>query len=171
MIATIILPFVGGLVLLLTGAEALVKGAAKIAESLGLPRLVIGLTVVALGTSAPEVAVSVLAAVKGQPDVAVGNVVGSNIFNILVILGVTALVAPLLVSKQLVSIDVPIMIGVSALLFGLAMDGLVSRLDGLILLTLGIAYVAALLRACSPGGILALDDGENRERPPDSGAG
>ena len=107
--------FVAGLVLLVAGAEALVRGASRLAALFGLSRLVIGLTIVAAGTSSPEMAVSIGAALSGQADIAVGNVVGSNIFNVLFILGICALILPLRVSSQLVRTDVPVMIGVSLL--------------------------------------------------------
>ncbi len=103
-----------GLVLLVIGADLLVRGAARLAENLGVPALVVGLTVVAFGTSAPELAVSVRAAHGGQAELAVANVVGSNIFNTLFILGLAALISPLIVSRQLVRQDVPVMIVVSA---------------------------------------------------------
>ena len=106
--------FVAGLGLLVLGAEWLVKGASRLAAALGISPLVIGLTVVAYGTSAPEMAVSVKSAWAGQPDLALGNVVGSNIFNVLFILGASAIITPLVVSSQLIRLDVPIMIGVSA---------------------------------------------------------
>ncbi|MGK2915591.1 MAG: sodium:calcium antiporter, partial [Porticoccaceae bacterium] len=96
-----------GLVLLVAGAELLVRGASRLALRFGLSPLVIGLTVVAFGTSAPELAVSVQAGLAGQADIAMGNIVGSNIFNVLFILGVSALIVPLVVHQQLVRIDVP----------------------------------------------------------------
>ncbi len=112
-----------GLVLLVVGAELLVRGAARLAAAAGVSPLVVGLTVVAFGTSSPELAVSVRAALGGQGALAVGNVVGSNIFNILLILGVAALVTPLAVSAQLLRLDVPVMIGASLLTWLLAGDG------------------------------------------------
>ena len=138
--------FVAGLVLLVLGAEALVRGASRLASSLGVPPLVVGLTVVAYGTSTPEVAVSVQAALAGQADISIGNVVGSNIFNVLFILGLSAIVAPLVVSRKLVQIDVPLMVGVSALMLVLALDGRISRLDGAILAALVFVYTAFLVR-------------------------
>ncbi len=111
-----------GLGLLVLGAEWLVRGAAAIAARLGLSSLVIGLTVVAFGTSAPEIAVSVGSVLTGRGELAVANVVGSNIFNILAILGLASLVRPLLVERRLVRVDVPLMIGVSILLWGIASD-------------------------------------------------
>ncbi|PKM31975.1 MAG: sodium:calcium antiporter [Gammaproteobacteria bacterium HGW-Gammaproteobacteria-11] len=137
--------FVVGLVLLVVGAELLVKGAARVAASFRISPLVIGLTVVAFGTSAPEMAVSVNASVSGQGDIALGNVVGSNIFNVLFILGLSALIAPLVVSRQLIRLDVPIMIGASLLVLLLALDGRLGRLDGALLFVLILAYTAFLI--------------------------
>ncbi len=105
-----ILLFVVGLGFLIIGAEALVRGASRMAAVLGISPLVIGLTVVAFGTSSPELAVSVKSALSGQANIAMGNVVGSNIFNVLFILGLSALIIPLIVSKQLLRLDVPLMI-------------------------------------------------------------
>lgn len=129
-----------GTALLIAGAELLVRGASRLAGTLGISSLVIGLTVVALGTSSPETAVSVGSALGGQPDVGVGNVVGSNIFNVLFILGLSALVAPLVVSGRLVRVDAPLMVGVSVLLLVLALDGSLGRLDGLLLFGGVVAY-------------------------------
>jgi cation:H+ antiporter len=134
-----------GLVLLVAGAEVLVRGAAKLAAHFGIPPLIIGLTVVAFGTSAPETAVSVQAAFNGSGDLAIGNVIGSNIANVLLILGITALVAPLLVSRQLIRLDVPIMIGASLVTYALALDGSLSRLDGALLFAGIIAYTSFLI--------------------------
>src|SRR5690606_7553153 len=113
---------VAGLVLLIIGADVLVRGAARLAAAFGVPALVIGLTVVAFGTSAPELAVSVKSSFAGQAELAIANVVGSNIFNVLFILGLSALVAPLVVSQQLIRQDVPIMIGLSALVVLMTLD-------------------------------------------------
>ncbi len=138
--------FIAGLVLLVLGAEALVRGASRLASSLGVPPLVVGLTVVAYGTSTPELAVSLQAALAGQADISLGNVVGSNIFNVLFILGLSAMIAPLIVSRQLVQIDVPLMVGVSALMLVMALDGRISRLDGAILAALVFVYTAFLVQ-------------------------
>jgi len=135
-----------GLVLLVFSADYLVKGAANIAAALGISPLVVGLTVVAFGTSAPELAVSVMSAFKGQADLAVGNVIGSNIFNVLVILGISALIIPLVVHRQLIRFDVPVMIFLSVLVYFLSMDGNISRVDGIILFSLALAYVTILIR-------------------------
>lgn len=130
----------GGLVLLSLGAEVLVRGASKLAAAVGISPLVIGLTVVAYGTSAPEMSVSVLAGLANQPEIAVANVVGSNIFNVLFILGVCALTLPLAVSRQLVRFDVPVMIGASLLAWWMLSDGRISWIDGSILAGLVVAY-------------------------------
>jgi cation:H+ antiporter len=131
---------VGGLVLLVIGAEALVRGSSRLAAALGVAPLIIGLTIVAFGTSSPEMAVSVQAALSGQTDIAVGNVVGSNIFNVLFILGVSALIVPLLVAQQLVRLDVPIMIGVSIVLWLMALNGYVEQWEGFVLFAGIVAY-------------------------------
>jgi cation:H+ antiporter len=134
-----------GLVLLVIGAEFLVKGASRVAAILRIPPLIIGLTIVAYGTSAPEMAVSVMSSLAGQADIAVGNVVGSNIFNVLFILGISSLVVPLVVTRQLIRSDVPIMIGVSILLLVFGLDGELSRVDSIILLAGGITYTLSLI--------------------------
>jgi len=146
--------FVAGLVLLVAGAEALVKGAARLAGTFGIPPVIIGLTVVAFGTSAPELAVSLEAAFDGQGSLAVGNVVGSNILNVLLVLGASALVAPLVVASQLVRLDVPLMIGVSAAACALAANGTVSRGEGVLLFAGAIAYTLFQVR-------------ESRREPPE----
>jgi cation:H+ antiporter len=137
--------FVAGLALLVVGGEVLVRGATRLALALGLSPLVIGLTIVAFGTSSPELAVSIQAGLSGSSDLALGNVVGSNIFNVLFILGASALIAPLLVAHQLVRQEVPVMIGVSLLLFALCADGVVSFVDGTVLVGLLIVYTVALV--------------------------
>ena len=140
-----ILLFLGGLALLVFGASLLVRGASKLALSMGISPLVVGLTVVAFGTSAPEVAVSVGAVLKGQTDIAIGNVVGSNIFNVLFILGASALITPLVVNVQLIRQEVPIMLGASLLLLAFGLDGTVSLWDGGFLFVLLVAYTAFLV--------------------------
>lgn len=134
-----------GLVLLVAGAELLVRGAARLAAQFGISPLIIGLTVVAFGTSAPEMAVSVQSTVSGQGDIAVGNVIGSNIFNVLFILGLSALITPMLVSRQLIRFDVPIMIGASLLAWFLAMDQQYGRLDGVLLFGGVLSYTGFLI--------------------------
>ncbi|MBD2101048.1 calcium/sodium antiporter [Leptolyngbya sp. FACHB-261] len=142
---TVIVLLVLGLVLLVVGAEALVRGASRLAAIIGISPLIIGLTIVAYGTSAPEMAVSVQSSLAGQADISLGNVVGSNIFNVLFILGVSALITPLAVSRQLIRLDVPIMIGTSILLLLLGFDGKISRLDGVLLFIGGVSYTAFLI--------------------------
>ena len=138
--------FLLGLTALVLGADLLVRGASKLALSTGVSSLVVGLTVVSFGTSAPELAVSVQSAWSGQVDIALGNVVGSNVFNVLVILGLSALITPLVVHQQLIRQEVPIMIGASLLLWVMALDGGVSRWEGLMLAVLSFAYTFLLIR-------------------------
>lgn len=135
---TIALLLTAGLVLLYFGAELLVKGAVAISERLGLGALVIGLTIVAFGTSMPEMTVSVQAALSGSGDIAATNVVGSNIFNVALILGLAALICPIRITAQLVKVDIPIMIGVSLVCIAVLANRQISRTEGLLLLA-GIA--------------------------------
>ena len=137
--------FVCGLALLVLGANVLMRGASKLALSFGISPLVVGLTIVAFGTSAPEMAVSVGAVLDGKTDIAVGNVVGSNIFNVLFILGISALIAPLVVHIQLIRQEVPIMLGASLLLLALGLDGRLSMMDGGLLFALLLAYTVFLV--------------------------
>jgi cation:H+ antiporter len=139
----VVLMLVAGLVLLGGGAELLVRGASRLAAAAGVSPLVVGLTVVAFGTSAPELAVAVQAAFTGDAgaNLVVGNVVGSNIFNVLVLLGLSALIAPLTVVGQLVRVDVPLVIAASVLALVLALDGRVNRLDGVLLFAGILVYL------------------------------
>ncbi len=141
-----VLGFAVGLVLLVAGAELLVRGASRIALRLGISPIIIGLTVVAWGTSTPELAVSVRAAVEGNADIALGNVVGSNIANVLLILGVSALILPLAVAQQFVRREVPIMVGAGVLTLVLALDGGLSLFDGALMLTAMVVYTVLLIR-------------------------
>lgn len=133
-----------GLVLLIVGADLLVRGAARLAANFGVPALVIGLTVVAFGTSAPELAVSVKSAWSGQAELAIANVVGSNTFNILFILGLAALISPLLVSRQLIRQDVPIMVLVSVIAVLVTLNGSITKVEAA-LLFLGLLVYTAFL--------------------------
>ena len=142
----LVLPLVGGLIGLVAGGELLVRGAGRLAAAVGISPLVIGLTVVAFGTSAPEMAVSVSAVLAGQPDIAAANVIGSNIFNVLFILGVCALATPLVVSARLVRVEVPLLIAVSTATMLLAHDGRISRLEGLALFAGLLAYTVWAVR-------------------------
>jgi cation:H+ antiporter len=135
-----------GLIILVFGAELLVRGASALAVSVGISPLVVGLTVVAFGTSSPELAVSVLAAWKGQAGIALGNVVGSNICNVLLILGLSAVVAPLVVARQVVRLEVPIMIGTSLLLILFALDGAIVHWEGALLFAGVIGYTFWTIR-------------------------
>jgi cation:H+ antiporter len=137
-----LLLFIAGIVLLIWGADLLVRGAAHLAELAGVAPLVVGLTVVAMGTSAPELAVSMRAAFVGQTDLTLGNVLGSNIANVLLILGLAAVAAPLLVSPRVLQREVPTMILVSLLLWLLAADGVIGRLDGALLVVLLGGFLA-----------------------------
>ena len=134
-----------GFVFLVKGADWFVDGAASIATKFGIPQLVIGLTIVAMGTSAPEAAVSITAAAAGNADITIGNVVGSNILNVLIILGITALVNPVVVQKSSLVVDIPVVIGISALLLVLGLDGKITRLDASILIVIFIMYLSYLL--------------------------
>ena len=129
-----------GLVVLTAGAEVLVRGAVGLAAAMRISPLVIGLTVVAFCTSAPELVVSMRSAFAGQGEIALGNVVGSNIFNVLVILGLSALIVPLRVDRQLVRFDVPLLIGLSIAVYGMCLDGRIDRLEGGLLAAGLVAY-------------------------------
>jgi cation:H+ antiporter len=138
---TNVLFFLLGLGALVAGAESLVRGASKIAMSLGISPLVVGLTIVAIGTSSPEIAVSVGAVLSGTTDIAVGNVVGSNIFNVLVVLGLCAVITPMVVHSQVIRQEVPIMIGASVVLALMVFDGSLGRFESLLLLVMLVAYL------------------------------
>lgn len=138
LIATV--SIIGGLVLLALGAEGLVRGSASVALRLGVAPLVVGLTIVAFGTGSPELVVSVSAALEGNSPIALGNVVGSNISNVALILGTAAIVAPMTVRAEVIKREVPIMIAVSAFLWLLIYDGELSRIDGAILFAGSVAY-------------------------------
>jgi len=138
--------FILGLVLLIAGARLLVSGASRLAVAAGLTPLVVGLTVVAFGTSSPELAVSVQAAMSGQTDMALSNIVGSNIFNVLFILGISALILPLSVSSQLIRFDVPVMIGVSVMMMAFAWDGALAIWESLFLFVGLFIYTIVMIR-------------------------
>lgn len=142
---SITLFFIAGLLLLVAGAELLVRGASKLAARAGISPLVIGLTVVAFGTSAPELAISLQSGFSGEADLLLGNVIGSNIFNVLLVLGISAMVTPLIVSQKLVRLDIPLMIGVSILLYLFALDGAINRMEGVVLFGMLIAYIIYLI--------------------------
>ena len=136
-----------GVVLVLWGADRLTDGAVGIATRLNIPQIVIGLTIVAMGTSMPEFCVSLVSALKGTADLAVGNVVGSNVFNALLIVGVTALVAPMTILRQTVRKDIPFALVASMLLVLMCLDGTLSRIDALVLLALFGFFMYVTLQA------------------------
>lgn len=135
-----------GLVLLIAGAELLVRGAVRLAARRKVRPLIIGLSIVAFGSSAPQLVVGLQATLSDNTDIAVGSVIGSSIFNVLVTLGLSALIIPLRVSRQLVRLDIPMMIGASLLVFLLAFNEQLTPLDGLLLLTVLALYLGLLLR-------------------------
>jgi len=134
------LNLVGGLIILTLGAELLVRNATKLAVALGISPLVVGLTVVAFGTSAPELVVSLQATLDDQPEIALGNVIGSDILNILLILGLAATIIPLTVTRRVVQVDVPVMVLLSFGVLAMSINGNISRLDGAILLLVQVGY-------------------------------
>ncbi len=134
-----------GFVLLVKGADWFVDGAAGIANKFKIPQLIIGLTIVAMGTSAPEAAVSISAALKGSAEITIGNIVGSNILNILIILGLTAVITPVAVAKSTIRVDIPFMLAISILLLVQGLDGSVTLLDGIVLLVVFAGYLTYLV--------------------------
>lgn len=132
---------VAGIVGLVSGGEFLVRGSAKLAAAIGISPLVVGLTVVAFATSAPELAVVVQSSIVDKTDLAIGNAVGSNIFNVLFVLGLSALITPLVVQARVVRLDVPLMVAASFLLLVLSWDGYLGRIDGLVMFLLLISYI------------------------------
>ena len=141
-----VLSFLVPLALILGGAELLVRGASRLAVSWGISPLVVGLTVVAFGTSSPELAIAIGSVIGGESDLAVGNVVGSNIANVLLILGLSAALAPLVVRSQLVRFDVPVMIAASVLVLLFSLDGVIGAVDGVALVAALAIYLVVLIR-------------------------
>lgn len=148
-----------GLVLILLGADALVNGASAVARKYGISEFVVGLTIVGIGTSAPELIVSAISAINGSSDIAIGNVVGSNISNVFMILGITAIIAPIILTKSNLKYDLPIALGVSLLLFVLAYDSIflgkefnvISRWDGLILFAMFVLFMIYSFKSSASG--------------------
>lgn len=161
-----VLLFAGGLVALVAGAELLVRGASALALSFGISPLVVGLTIVAFGTSAPEMTVSVSAVLNGQTGLALGNAVGSNVFNVLGVLGLAAVIAPLAVDVQVIRQEAPIMVGSALLLLVMSLDGRISGLDAALLFSLLIGYTVFLIRQSRRQGA---ESGDYGERPPAAG--
>lgn len=141
-----------GFVLLVKGADWFVEGAASIADKFGIPQIVIGLTIVAMGTSAPEAAVSISAALKGSAEITIGNVVGSNILNVLIILGLTAMICKVPVQKTTIFYEIPMVIGVTILMVVMGLlNNVIGRLEGLILLGCMVVYLMYLMRLAKRG--------------------
>ena len=157
-----ILFIVIGIVLVLWGADRLTDGAVAVAEKMKMPQNVIGLTIVAMGTSMPEFCVSLISALKGTSDLAVGNIVGSNIFNTLLIVGVSALVAPMSIMKTTVRKDIPFALVASALLLIMCLDGDISRIDAAILFVMFLIFMYITLRGAKAQGT----DVEEKEKKP-----
>jgi cation:H+ antiporter len=135
-----------GLVVLVGGAEVLVRSASRLAVTIGISPLVVGLTVVAFGTSAPELAVGVQAALRGQTDLALGNVTGSNMFNTLAVLGIASIIGALVVRQKLVRREMPVLVGVSVLVLVMALNGGIGRLEGLVLFAGAVVYTVWAIR-------------------------
>lgn len=135
-----------GLALLIVSGDFLVRGASSLALRIRISTLVVGLTVVAFGTSAPELFVSIRAALEGTPDIAMGNVVGSNICNLALVMGVTALIKPIVVHKDSLKIDWPVTMGASLLLYAIMQEGIISQLEGLLFVALLVVYITFLIR-------------------------
>jgi cation:H+ antiporter len=140
-----VLLILGGLAALLPGAELLVRGGARLATSLGIRPMVIGMTVVSLGTSLPELAIGVDAAVSGNPDLAVGTIIGANLVNVLLILGLSALLVPIIFQRRTLRFNLPAMVAAALALYLLSLDGTLGRADGFLLLVGGAAYTWALV--------------------------
>ena len=154
-----------GVVLVLWGADRMTDGAVALAQRMNIPQIVIGLTVVAMGTSMPEFFVSLVSAIKGTPDLAVGNVVGSNIMNTLLIVGVAALVAPMIISRETVKKDIPFAVGSSVLLTLLCLDSDINRVDAALLTVGFIVFMIYTLRMAKRDldSDTNLDEGNNKE--------
>lgn len=138
--------FIGGLIIILLGAEFVLRSASRIAAMLGIRPIIIGLTVVSIGTSMPELAVGITAVSEGYGSLAVGNIAGTNMLNILFILGLSAALKPLPLHQLSIKLDVPVMIGAAIILFMMALDGEISRLEGVFLFVSAIVYVIVLIR-------------------------
>lgn len=146
-----LLLLVVGFVMLVKGSDYFVDGAGSIAARFGIPQLVIGLTVVAMGTSAPEAAISISAAFKGNADITIGNIVGSNILNVLIILGIASIITPVAASKKVVRVDLPFCILVTGLLLILGIDGQIALIDGIIFVVIFTGYLVYLLWSAKRG--------------------
>ncbi len=159
-----ILLFVGGVGVLYFGAEWLVRGSARLAASLGVSPIVVGLTVVSMGTSAPELVISVVASLGGNPDIAVGNVMGSNLANVGLVLGISAILRPLHVSTKIVTREVAVMIFITAALLPLIWDSHIGRIEGFVLVAMLVAYLYFVYRTSKAEGREAPDEYGNATR-------
>lgn len=155
-----------GFAMLIKGADWFVSGAAGIATRFGIPQIVIGLTIVAMGTSAPEAAVSISSSVGGSADITIGNIVGSNILNILIILGITATMVPIAVARGTIKVEIPFMIAITVVLLLLGLDGNITFVDALILLGLFAVYMIYLFRQAKRGKSVKEDLPEEHHRKP-----
>ena len=151
---------IAGVAIVLWGADKLTEGAVGLAERMGIPQMVIGLTIVACGTSMPEFCVSLVSAVKGTPDLAIGNVVGSNIFNALLIVGCAAMVSPIAILKSTVKKDIPFALVASVVMLMLCLNGDISRLDALIFVAMFVVFMAITLKDAKKDGGKDAADGE-----------
>ncbi|MCR9208157.1 MAG: calcium/sodium antiporter [bacterium] len=154
----IALQILGGVLLLLVGGEWVVRGASRLAIAAKLSPLFVGLTVVSLGTSAPEMAVSFATALRGQADITIGNVVGSNLFNMLMIVGFSALFAPLPVDRQITRFDVPVMIAATIAMLVASLNGIIGRFDGIVLILIMVGYFAISYRLGKKSGEQPISD-------------
>ena len=153
-----------GFILLVKGADWFVEGASGIADKLGIPQLVIGLTIVAMGTSAPEAAVSITAALEGSADITVGNIVGSNILNILIILGIASTITSIAVAKTTIRYEIPIMLGITGLMMLFGMDGNIVLWEGLLLLVCFVGYLGYMWLMTKKG-LMQAEEMDSKKRP------
>ena len=153
-----------GFVLLVKGADWFVEGASGIADKLGIPQLVIGLTIVAMGTSAPEAAVSITAALGGNADITIGNIVGSNILNIFIILGIASTITSIAVAKTTIRYEIPIMLAITGLLLVFGLDGYIRLWEGLLLLVCFVGYLLYML-VMTKKGLMQAEEMETKEWP------
>lgn len=160
MIIVQIIGLLVGFLMLVKGADWFVEGTARIAQKLGIPQLVVGLTIVAMGTSAPEAAVSITAALKGNAGITIGNVVGSNILNILIILGITAVIATMRIQKSTFCMEIPYMIAITGVLLVMGLDGNITFVEGIILWVLFLTYLFYLFVLAKKGGKINETDAE-----------
>ncbi len=152
-----------GFVMLWKGADWFVDGASAVATKFGIPQIIIGLTIVAMGTSAPEATVSIISSINGTSDIAVGNVLGSNVMNVLIILGLSAVVLPLIIQKNTAFIEIPFVIAISVILLMLGIDGKLGRIDGVILLLLMAVYITYLFICAKKNKEQPLEQTENKK--------